>query len=120
MIGLILHIIAVIISTIVFIPAFIYGIIVGRNFKAWNYDLAIALDQYGNVLCKYLFNNALIKINGYRFGNPDETISSVLGKNKKQNTLTNAGKILDKILDLVDKNHSIKSIDESESEHYYY
>jgi 8-oxo-dGTP diphosphatase len=41
----------------------------------------------------------------------DETISSVLGKNKKANTLSKIGKGLDWILDILDKNHSIKSIE---------
>ena len=67
----------------------------------------------GNVTCKELFNDTLILNNSENiFGDPDETISSVLGKNKRDGTLTKTGKILAAILDKLDKNHTIKSIDQ--------
>lgn len=81
------------------------------EWNEYNTNLAIAKDQYGNALGKYLFNFILIKNNGYKFGNIDETISSVIGKNKIGNTLNLLGRFLDKILNLLEKNHSIKSID---------
>jgi len=49
---------------------------------------------------------------GYEFGKTGETISSALGKNQRDNTLTNCGKILVTILDFLDKNHCKKSIKE--------
>jgi hypothetical protein len=49
-----------------------------------------------------------------KFGNEDETISGVIGKNKRLNTLTFAGRLLDKLLDTIDKNHSIDAIEEDE------
>jgi len=82
-----------------------------KEHKKYFKDLAISKDQYGNTVGKYVFNYCLIKSNGYKFGNIDETISSVLGKNKTTNTLSKIGKLLDYILDLLDPNHSIKSID---------
>ena len=48
---------------------------------------------------------------GYKFGDEDETISSVLGKNKLTKTLTKTGKTLDWILEKLDRNHSIESIE---------
>lgn len=79
-------------------------------------SLAIAIDQYGNGLCQHLFNQVLItKLSTHKFGNIDETISSVLGKNKLGCTLTIVGKIVDKILDTLDPDHSIKSIDNTEN-----
>ena len=42
----------------------------------------------------------------------EETISSVLGKNQRDNTLSFAGKVLVFILDTIDKNHCKKSIKE--------
>lgn len=74
--------------------------------------LAISLDQFGNVAMSGLFNTILImQVSSNKFGNPDETISSVLGKNKIRNTLTRAGKLLDLFLNKLDNNHSINSIE---------
>lgn len=80
----------------------------------WFYAWALSIDQLGNVVCKELFNDALRKPKGVTFGNPDETISSVLGKNKLTNTLTKAGRALDWVLNKLDPNHSINSIEEDE------
>ena len=74
---------------------------------------AIALDQLGNVMCQDLFNSTLIKDNSNPFGNEDETISSVLGKNLRSNNLTKAGKVLNYILNTIDPGHSINSIEEN-------
>jgi hypothetical protein len=72
---------------------------------------AISLDKYGNRSYRTLFNLYLIKKHGYQFGNGNETISSALGKNQLSNTLTKKGMLLVKILNIIDKNHCIKSID---------
>lgn len=115
--GLLLLIIASVLKLAMAPFAYIYGSIkalFSNNWNSYNRNLAIAKDQYGNGLCQYLFNDILIKKNGYKFGNIDETISSVIGKNKSENTLTIAGKCLDKILDVLDPNHSLKSIDKTE------
>ena len=86
------------------------------NVSQYLRDVAYGIDQLGNVVCADLLNLTLIKYKkgGYRFGNPDETISSVLGKNYKLGTLTLIGKILDNILNLIDKNHSVNSIEKDE------
>ena len=73
--------------------------------------IAISVDQLGNVIMQHLLNLLWVKKVGYKFGNRDETISSVLGKNKQNNTLTVFGKSIDKILDTIDANHSLNSID---------
>ncbi len=74
-------------------------------------DCAVSIDRTFNVLCEDLFNDILITKEGYKFGNGKETISSVVGKNKVKDTLSYMGKILDSILDWLDENHSIKSIE---------
>ena len=79
------------------------------------FKMAICLDQLGNVVMSGFFNVIMITKEGYLFGNEDETISSVLGKNKLKGTLKRSGKILDGILNKIDKNHSIKSIEEDEN-----
>jgi len=73
--------------------------------------LAISLDQLGNVSMATIFNIIFITSDKHLFGNPDETISSVLGKNKLNNTLSYLGKRLDALLNGLDENHSINSIE---------
>lgn len=77
------------------------------------YNCAVALDQLGNVTLQHILNFLFIYKNGYKFGHTDETISSVLGKNKKQQKLTVLGKWLDYILEKIEPNHTIKSIEEN-------
>lgn len=117
MIGLILLIISTIIKMALSPFLYIYGILfslIKGQFNQYNRNLAIGKDQYGNALGKYLFNQILITSWSQNyFGNIDETISSVIGKNKRDGTLTKTGKVLDKILNAIDPNHSIRSIDEN-------
>jgi hypothetical protein len=85
-------------------------------FVVWdkNYfkSTAIDLDKFGNREFRSLFNKTLKLKKGVKFGNEKETISSVLGKNKRDNTLSKTGIIVCYILDAIDKNHCIKSIKE--------
>ncbi|VAV85076.1 hypothetical protein MNBD_BACTEROID02-795 [hydrothermal vent metagenome] len=74
-------------------------------------EMAISIDQLGNVVMQHLLNLILLRKNAYKFGNPDETISSVIGKNLEKCTLTPFGKIISKTLDAIDPNHSLNSID---------
>ncbi len=73
--------------------------------------IAISLDQLGNVTMQHLLNFLWIKEGGYYFGNRDETISSAIGRNKKLGTLTLFGRAIDNLLDTIDPNHSLNSID---------
>ena len=85
-----------------------------KKISGYFMSIAVSIDQSGNVFCKELFNDALIGLKGHSFGNEDETISSVLGKNKISNTLTWVGKSLDWLLNLFEKNHSVISIEHDE------
>ncbi len=85
------------------------------NVSQYLRTVAVSIDQLGNVVCKDLFDLTLIKKEGYLFGNPDETISGVLGKNQLKNTLSGVGKILNKILNSIEEDHSIKSIEIEET-----
>jgi hypothetical protein len=73
--------------------------------------MAEAIDRFGNVLCAPLFNNILINKLGYKFGKGKETISSVLGKNIQVNCLTKLGLFLSNVLNKLQKDHCINSID---------
>ncbi len=76
--------------------------------KFWFKD-AVALDIYGNYSCKDTWN-FLFQRNGYKFGVKEETISSALGKNQRDATLTNVGSIMCWILDSLDEDHCKNSI----------
>jgi hypothetical protein len=73
-------------------------------------SVAVGIDQIWNVICRDLFNNILIKWNGYKFWNIQETISSVLWRNEKDRTLTDLGWYIVKVLDKIEKDHCKKSI----------
>lgn len=106
--GIVLTLIAYFLIALLAIPGIIWGVIRAGSFARINnffYWIAFSMDQTGNVLCQYLFNDLLITNKGHRFGNPDETVSHVLGKNKLQGTLTRLGKMICGILNLLDKNH---------------
>ena len=117
--NLILFLIAFILVAVLTPFGFIATII--KSFFYWNsgilsdyfYNLALSLDQFGNVSMARLFDFCLIKSKSvHKFGNPDETISSVLGKNQKGGTLAYLGRRLVALLDAIDKDHSLKSIDQ--------
>jgi len=79
-------------------------------FKDYCMNIAGALDQLGNVVMGPVFNLILIKKSKFKFGDKDETISSVLGRNQIDNKLRYLGKRLVALLDWIEEDHSIKSI----------
>ena len=81
-----------------------------RELKVWFYRSAREIDVFANVIGSDLFNAIFIVDQGYKFGNPKETISSVLGINQRDKTLSLAGDGLRRILDLIDENHCLNSI----------
>lgn len=81
-------------------------------------NIAIAIDQLGNVLCATLFNRLLITKDGYKFGNRLLTVSYVLGVNELQGNLRKTGVWLVWLLDFLDENHCIKAV-EIQQKHDY-
>ena len=79
--------------------------------EGYFFSSALSLDKWGNREFRAMLNRYLITKQGYKFGNPNETISSVLGKNLGTGTLTKHGIKLVKLLDILDKNHVQKSIE---------
>ena len=74
------------------------------------HSLALWLDQIGNAVCRDMFNRLLIDEDWYKFGKVQETISSVLGKNERDWTLSLGGLLLVIVLDSIDKDHCKNSI----------
>lgn len=61
-------------------------------------DSALTLDRLANREFRTLWNKTLIQKDGYKFGNIEETISGVLGKNIQLKKLSKTGKVLVRIL----------------------
>jgi hypothetical protein len=121
MIGLILFLVSTFLAGVIYPIGFVYSIVLTlfksgyKNLDDYLFRCALATDQHANSFLAKLFNDIMIKTGGHKFGNPDETISSVLGKNKLMGKLSYFGKVLDFILHLLDNNHSIKSIEHDEN-----
>jgi len=111
--GFLLLIIALLLSWVLFPLGWAYSLITLR--LKWNrlndyaLTIALSLDQMGNVVLSNLMNDVLIEKGGYRFGNPDDTISAVLGFNKKIGMLKKGGKLLASLLNKLDANHVEKA-----------
>lgn len=113
-----------ILSVILFLPLTVINIVLvlikytrNKSFlkvvNGYFLQTAIDIDRFGNHNLRTLLNLSLQK-RGYKFGNFEETISSALGKNKRDATLTRTGKIVCNVLDFLDENHCLKSIKEFE------
>lgn len=117
LIGILLFLISVLLFVVTVPFGLVYGILRGLFTKGitgigeFLLKIAISIDQLGNVIMQHLLNLFWIKKGGYKFGNRDETISSALGRNNKLGTLTAFGRIMDAFLNLIDKDHSLNSID---------
>ncbi|WP_222984832.1 hypothetical protein [Flagellimonas meishanensis] len=116
-IGILLFLISIVLMTLTGPLGLLYGFLHKLFTKGitgigeFALQIAISVDQLGNVVMQHLFNALWISKDGYAFGNRDETISSVLGKNKQLQTLTGFGRAIDGFLDFIDPNHSLNSID---------
>ena len=67
--------------------------------KGYFRSTALSIDIWANREFRTLWNAQLRTESGYEFGVIGETISSALGKNQRDGTLTKKGKILVAILD---------------------
>ena len=99
-----------IIAYILLLPLTIINFFFVKNKRGYFKSTGINIDKFANREFRSMWNFILIKENGYQFGNQNETLSSALGKNERDKTLTNFGKVLVWILDKIEKNHCINSI----------
>jgi hypothetical protein len=97
---------------VVFIPlGLLFSVVFRLKYTINNgYDYfkvyAIAIDQAGNVFCSDLFNLVLLTSKAkVKFGDPDRTISAVLGYGQYFNTLTTFGTWIVLLLDKIDPYH---------------
>ena len=110
---LLTFLLAAVFNTLGFAFGLLYGIWKGSG-SSYIYNVLVAIDQSGNVVCSTAFNLIWLKKKQSRhlFGNPDETISSVLGKNKLDGTLTGFGRLIARLLNFIQKNHVENSIEQ--------
>lgn len=120
--GFILFIIAQLTTPVFNIVGMLYATVMFRSLEEANEyygDLAYSKDQHSNVAMQKLFNTIMLKENKpntfYKFGNPDETISSVFGKNQRLGTLNRFGRFWNRFLSKIEKDHSLLSIEEDET-----
>ncbi len=117
LIGVLLFLISIALLAVTAPLGFFYGFFYAlltkgiKGIGEYLLKIAISIDQLGNVMMQHLLNTLWVKKGRYNFGNRDETISSALGRNKKLGTLTDFGNWIDKLLDVIDPNHSLNSID---------
>ena len=119
--GTALAFVSLVLASILFPLGLVITFIINLYKRRWKFSfsrldaqflsIATSIDASGNVVCKDLFNLILIHKGGYEFGKRKETISSVLGKNQRDGTLTDMGKAVAFILDKIDPNHCANSID---------
>jgi hypothetical protein len=91
--GILLGVVLFIIAYILYFPLTIINFLLVRK-KGYFRDSAITIDKLANREFRTLWNKVLILPNGYQFGDINETISAVLGRNILKNKLTKTGKVL--------------------------
>lgn len=111
--GVILFIVAVLLSSL-FMPLFmLYAIVRLCKFKRiskYFHDVAFGIDQLGNVMGAPIMNDLLLTKNAIKlYGNPDETISHVTGVNYLNKSLTMFGYFVAHCLNTAEKNHVEKA-----------
>ena len=106
--GILLFIIALILTVLLCPIGVLYSIfkMILVFFARLLFLVAIGIDKIGNVVCADLFNDTLIKQDSkYKFGDVKDTISKVLGVNKRDDTLTKLGIFLANVLNWIEKDH---------------
>lgn len=108
--GIFLILLAMGLAVVLFPIGVLFAILSGGATYDYFYRIAKGIDELGNTVMGELFNLVLVNKNGYPFGLDGETISSALGKNVERGTLKVAGRLLNWLLDKIQKNHAILSI----------
>ena len=117
-VGIALFIVSIVLSIVTLPIGLLYGTLHSllkdgfTGLGDYYMEMAIIIDQQGNVIMQHLLNVLWISGEGkYLFGDRDETISSALGKNQVRETLSGFGRLIVVILDKLDPDHSLSSIE---------
>jgi hypothetical protein len=113
--GIILFLVARLVQWLLSPLFFIYAILTLGDLKkisAYFGTTALSIDQLGNTMGAPLFNSIFLKDNPkVLFGDPDQTISYVLGANYLDGKLTSFGNFVVKLLNKLDENHVQKAVE---------
>jgi len=101
-----------IVAYLLYLPLSLWNFCLVENKKGYFRSSAVTLDKLANREFRTLWNKKLKIESGYKFGAENETISSALGKNERDNTLTKTGDRLVKVLNFFEKEHCKNSITE--------
>ena len=80
-----------------------------KNLGAGLWNILVSVDQLGNVLIG--LGVVLVRGESVNYGDPDETISSVLGRKTKAKTTNPVEKGLVWALDKIDRDHALEAIE---------
>lgn len=111
LLNLLLMVVAWILLRCLIVISFIYTVLKlsaklrFNDLSQYFWDSALTLDISGNVICQHLFNDLMIKPNGFRFGQEGITCSKTLAENKKIGTWYKLGDRVGWLLNKIDKNH---------------
>ena len=116
-----IHLIIAILLSIIFLPiGFIYS--VGKKLfdviNSYTYSIAYNINRLANIVCQDLFNDTLIKkkyIKRFLFGADGKSISYCIGKNLLYGSLSKTGIILNKLLNWIEKEHTIKEVQKEDN-----
>jgi len=117
--GVVLFIIAQITTPIFNLIGLVYSLFRFKSFKELNSyfeTVARSKDQHSNAVLKYLFNDIMTKKGGFEFGNEDQTLSYVFGKNKELKKLNLFGKFWANFLNKLESNHVENSVQNEEQQ----
>ena len=107
--NVVLLIVTILLSAVLFPIGFFWTLIASKRIYLYLYVIAYSIDQMGNVVCAYMFNRLIVRAEV--FGNPDETISSVMYQNKHR--LTMAGKALYWLIEKIDTGHFLEAYEDN-------
>lgn len=79
--------------------------------KGWIWGVLVSIDQTVQVILAPILNKIFDVSEEHKFGNPDETLSSVFGKNMQRCKACNW---VCRLLHKIDPNHCEKSIEHDE------
>lgn len=82
-----------------------------KAFERWMLKLAKSLDQLGNVLCSVPFKYIFLKRGVAWLEDEDLTVSYVIAVMKNEGKLSIAGRVLGWLLNVLDKDHLKKAIE---------
>jgi len=113
----IIHFILYVISSLGQLMFEMIGVLTGMWTPGYFKNVAISKDQTLNVILAPLFNLIMFKwsaIPKIKFGNPDQTISYVLGRNSLDNNLNAFGRFWVLFLNKIEDNHTNIAVENEE------